>query len=62
MMDVTGKKWDAQFLQTLFTDQVYTRYLQSKLKRALEKLNNERKTEGKPMLKEADGTLVTIGK
>ena len=62
MMDVTGKKWDAQFLQTLFADQVYTRYLQSKLKRALEKLNNERKAEGKPMLKEADGTLVTIGK
>lgn len=62
MIDATGKAWDDNFIQSIWSDSSYTRYLQSKLKRALDKLNKERAEAGKSMLKEKDGTIVTIGR
>lgn len=62
MMDVTGKTWDDNFLKSLFKDQNYTKYLVNKLTRALEKKNEQLKAKGKPILKEADGTIVAFGR
>lgn len=62
MMRITGYKWDDKFIRPLYKDQAYARFLQSKLKRALDKLNEERKAKGESFLKEENGSLITFDK
>lgn len=61
MIDVTGKSWDDDFIDSLMTgDSSYRNYIIDKLIAALEKTNDERKAQGLSVLSEEDGTPVSF--
>ena len=61
MMQVTGKKWDDEYILSVQNDYNMVSYLISQLDKALEEENAKRKAAGLPYLQEADGTLVAFG-
>ena len=61
MMQVTGKKWDDEYILSVQNDYNMVSYLISQLDKALEEENAKRQAAGLPYLQEADGTLVAFG-
>lgn len=62
MINVTGKAWDDDFIESFMTgDNSYLNYLLGKLVNELAKTNAEREAQGLPDLCEEDGTPVSFG-
>lgn len=61
MIDITGEKWDDEFINANVYDYGYVSYTISKLDKALAEENAKREAAGQPYLQEADGTLVAFG-
>ncbi len=62
MIDVTGKAWDDEFIESLMLgDYSYLNYILGKLANELQKTNEEREAQGLPDLCEEDGTPVSFG-
>lgn len=61
MIDVTGKAWDDEFIESFMTgENAYLNYIYGKLTTELEKTNAEREAQGLPDLCEEDGTPVSF--
>lgn len=62
LIDQNGKAWDDDYITSLMEgDSNYLNYLMQEMQKALAKLNAERQAQGLDVLREADGTEVTIG-
>jgi hypothetical protein len=61
MIDVTGEKWDDDYIKSIIYDYGYVSFLINKLDRALAEENARRLAAGQGYLQEADGTLVAFG-
>ena len=62
LIQATGERWDAEFLQTLYTNYGLRLYTLDQAWLKLEALNEERAKHGWPPLAERDGTVVVIPK
>lgn len=62
LIQATGERWDAEFLQTLYYNYVLLLYTMDQAWLKLEALNEERDKQGLPPLSEKDGTVVVIPK
>lgn len=61
MIDVTGKAWDDEFIESFMTgENAYLNYIYGKLTTELAKTNAEREAKGLPDLCEEDGTPVSF--
>ncbi len=60
MIDVSGERWDDDYIESLGTDDGYLLYLGSFFKNKLEEVNAERVAAGLDVLREEDGTPVII--
>ncbi len=61
MIDVTGEKWDDEYIKSVINDYGYVSFLISKLNKALSEENARRLAAGEGYMQEKDGTLVTFG-
>lgn len=61
MIQVTGKKWDNEYILSIENDFSMVNYLINQLDKALAEENAKRAAAGQPYLQEADGTLVAFG-
>ena len=61
LIDQTGQKWDDDYIESLMTgDSSYLTYISLKLADVLAKVNAERRAQGLDVLREADGTEVSL--
>lgn len=60
MIDVTGEKWDDEYINKISTDSGYIQYLNTFFKKKLEEVNAARLAAGLGVLCEEDGTPVVI--
>ena len=61
LIDQTGQKWDDDYIESLMTgDSSYLAYLAQKLATRLAEVNAERQDQGLDVLREADGTEVSL--
>lgn len=58
MIDVTGERWDDEYIEEVATDSGYITYLGTYFTKKLEEVNAEREAAGLDILREADGTPV----
>ncbi len=60
MIDVSGERWDDDYIESLGSDDGYLLYLGAYFKNKLEEVNAERVAAGLDVLREEDGTPVVI--
>lgn len=61
MIDVTGEKWDDDYIKSFINDYGYVTYLKSKLRTALDEENARRRAAGLGDLCEENGMLINWG-
>ena len=61
MIDVTGEKWDDDYINSFINDYGYVTYLKSKLRTALDEENARRRAAGLGDLCEENGMLINWG-
>lgn len=62
LIEMSGEKWDEEFLNSIYYDYSLRRFWCQKAQRELEKRNKELEAEKLPPLSESDGTIVTFPK